>query len=68
MMLKLQIPNHWWDFLVFCLFGDCTHSDGGSQARGQIRGTAASLHHSHSNAGSKPHLPPTPQLTATVDP
>ena len=41
---------------------------GGSQARGQIRDTAASLHHSHSNAGSKPHLRPTPQLTATWDP
>jgi len=27
---------------------------GGSQARGPIRATAASLHHSHSNTGSKP--------------
>ena len=26
---------------------------GGSQARGQIRGTAAGLHHSHSNARSE---------------
>ena len=29
---------------------------------------AASLHHRHSNAGSKPHLPPTPQLMAMLDP
>ena len=29
-------------------------ADGGSQARGPIRATAASLHHSHSNAGSRP--------------
>ena len=41
---------------------------GGSQARGQIGATAAGLHHSHSNLGSKPHLGPTPQLMATVDP
>ena len=26
--------------------------------------TAAGLHHNHSNAGSKPHLQPTPQLMA----
>ena len=40
---------------------------GGSQARGQIRAVAAGLRHSHSNAGSKPRLRPTPQLTATPD-
>ena len=33
-----------------------------SLARGQIGAVAASLHHSHSNAGSEPHLQPTPQL------
>ena len=41
---------------------------GGSQARGQIGGIAASLHHSHSNTRSEPHLLLTPQLTATLDP
>ena len=41
---------------------------GGSQARGQIGATAAGLYHSHSNSGSELHLPPTPQLTATLDP
>ena len=41
---------------------------GDSQARGLIRATAAGLHHSHSNARSKPCLRPTPQCTATPDP
>ena len=41
---------------------------GGSQARGLIRAAAAGLHHSHSNAGSEPHLQPRPQLMATPDP
>ena len=35
---------------------------------GQIGATAASLCHSHSNTGSEPHLRPTPQLRATLDP
>ena len=39
-----------------------------SQARGQIRATAASLHQSQYNTGFEPHLQPTPQLTATPDP
>ena len=41
---------------------------GSSQARGQIRATAARLCHSHSNAESEPHLQATPQLMATLDP
>ena len=41
---------------------------GGSQARGLIGTTAASLHHRHSHARSEPHLQPTPQPTATLDP
>ena len=41
---------------------------GGYQARGQIQTTAASLHHSHSNARSEPCLWPTSQLTAMPDP
>ena len=39
-----------------------------SQARGRMGAAAASLHHSHSNKGSKPGLQPTPQLTAMPDP
>ena len=40
---------------------------GSSQARGWIRAVAASLHHSHRNAGSELHLQPTPQLMAIPD-
>ena len=38
-----------------------------SQARCQIRDTAAGLRCSHSNTGSKPHLWPTSQLMAMLD-
>ena len=41
---------------------------GGSLARGLIGAVATSLRQSHSNAGSKPHLQPTPQLMAMLDP
>ena len=41
---------------------------GNSQARGRIRATAAGLHHSQSNTGSKLHLGPILQLMATPDP
>ena len=41
---------------------------GGSQARGPVGAVAASLHHSHSNAGSEAHLGLTPQLMAMPDP
>ena len=60
--------------LVFCFLGFFCFSRaapaayGGSQARGLIGATAADLHHSYSNAGSKPSLQPIPQLTATPDP
>ena len=39
-----------------------------SQASRRIRATAASHSHSHSHARSEPHLQPTPQLPATLDP
>ena len=41
---------------------------GSSQARGRIGAAAASLPHSHINVGSEPHLCPTPQLMAVLDP
>ena len=53
-------------FLSFCLFRASTVACGGFQARGQIGAIAASLY--HSNAGFKPCLQPTPQLTAMPDP
>ena len=53
--------------LLFLLFRAGPMPYGSSQARGQIRATAAGLHHSHSNEESEPHWQPTPQLTATLD-
>ena len=50
------------------LFRATPAAHGGSQARGQIGAIASGLHHSHSNAGSKPHLQLTPWLTAMLDP
>ena len=52
----------------FCLFRVAPMAYGGSQARHQIGAVATGPHHSQSNARSKPHLQPTPQLTATLDP
>ena len=51
-------------FFFFCLFRASHSAYGGSQARDQIRATAASLYHSHSNIGSEPYLQTTPQLKA----
>ena len=60
---------HLWVFCChFFLFRAAPSAYGGSQASGRIRAAAAGLQHSHSNAGSKPHLQPTPQLTAMPDP
>ena len=59
---------------VFCFFGFFVFSRatptayGGSQARGQIGTTVASLCHSHSNTRSESHLQPIPQLMAKPDP
>ena len=55
-------------FIFFFLFMATSAAYGGSQARGPVGATAASLYHSHSNARSKPHLRTTPQLMATLDP
>ena len=52
---------------LFSLFMAAPAAYGGSQARGRIRVVASGLRQSHS-AGSEPHLQPTPQLTATLDP
>ena len=44
----------------FCLFRAASATCGGSQSKGLIGAVAASLCHSHSNAGSEPRLLPTP--------
>ena len=51
-----------------CLFRTAPATYGSSQARGQIRTVAASLHHSHGNSGSETCRQPTPQITAMPDP
>ena len=66
-------------FLVFCLFvcflllifRAALEAYRSSQARGQIGAAATGLHHSHSNVGSKLHLPPyhhSPQQHGTLNP
>ena len=71
---KKKTPVEWNlmfpDFLFFfflLLFRAMPAEYGGSQARGPVRATVASLWHSHSNARSKLCLQPTPQLTAVLD-
>ena len=54
-------------FFAFFFFRATPMAYGGSKTRGRTRAAASSLHHSHSNVGSKPHLLPTPQLMATLD-
>ena len=39
-----------------CIFKAAHAAYGGSQARGRVGAAAASLHHSHSHAGSRPCL------------
>ena len=53
---------------MFLLFRATLMAYGGSQARGRIGATVASLRHSHSKSGSESCLPPTPQLTVMLDP
>ena len=58
-------------FLFFGLFAFSRAAPaayGGSQARGPIGAIVTGLHHSHSNAGSKRCLQPTPQFMAMLDP
>ena len=43
-------------FFFFLSFRAAPVACGGSQARGRIGATAASLQHSHSNVRSEPHL------------
>ena len=63
----LQLLHFFLSFF-FCLFWAALTAYGGSQVRGSIGAAATGLGHSHSNTGSEPHLQPTPQLMATLDP
>ena len=57
-----------WSHFLFLFFRDIPSAYEPSQARGWIRAAAAGLGHSYGNTRSEPHLWPTPQLTATLDP
>ena len=52
----------------FLLFRATPMAYGISQARVQIEAVVTGQHPSHSNVGSEPHLQPTPQVVASVDP
>ena len=52
---------------LFLVFRATPVTYGSSLARGQVGAIPAGLHHSHTNEGSKPHVRPTPQLTAMPD-
>ena len=54
-------------FFFFGFFRAALVVYGRSQAKERIGAAAANLRHSHSNAGSQPHLRPTPQLMAMPD-
>ena len=56
-------------FFFFCLFrANQWYTEDSSLVGGGIRAVAAGLRRSHSNARSEPHLRPTLQLSATLDP
>ena len=55
-------------FFLLLLFTATLVAYRSSQARGGIGAAAACLHHSHSHTRSEPHLRPTPQLMAMLDP
>ena len=63
-----SLRKGWFLFCFVCLFRASLVPYGSSHVRGRVRAAAPSLRHSHSNARSKPHLWPIPQLTATLDP
>ena len=55
-------------YFIFCLFRAVPVAYGGSQAKGQIGAVDVGLYHSHSNGRFEPHLWPTPQFMAMLDP
>ena len=55
-------------FLSLLFFRATPAAYGSCQARGGMGAAGVSLHHSYSNAKSKPNLQPTLQLMAMLDP
>ena len=66
-MVGILSPFLFHCFCLLLLFIATDAPCGRSQVRGQSRAAAAGLHRSPSNTGSRPHLQPTSQLTATWD-
>ena len=64
----LMLTNTYIGFFFLFFFRATPTTYGRSQARLLTKATAAGLHHSHRNMGSTPHLRPTPQLMARLDP
>ena len=52
----------------FFFFGAVPTAYWGSQGRSRFRAVSTCLYHIHSNIRFEPHLQPTPQLMATLDP
>ena len=55
-------------FVCFCFLGPHLRHMEIPRLGVELKLQLPSLHHSHSNTGSKPYLQPTPQLMATLDP
>ena len=68
LVLYLLFYSKQQSFFFFLMFRAAPVTYGSSQARDQIRATAATLHHSHNKMGSELHLLHMPQLTAMPDP
>ena len=64
---KGKKPSFSQEIYLFIYLAATPLAYGGSQARSQIGAIAAGLCLRHIHTGSKPHLRPTPQLTATPD-
>ena len=68
----MPVQGRWWKeaYILLNVFflRAAPEAYGHSQARGPFGAVAAGLRHSHSNAGSEPHLRPIPQFAATLDP
>ena len=64
--IYIYIVLNYFPFL-FSFFRATPVAYGSSQVRGQVRAAIASLHHSHSNTGSKLRLGRMPELAAMLD-
>ena len=66
--LRLSGPVSFFFFCLFAISRAAPVACAVSQARGLMGAVAVGVHHSHSIVGSKLHLWPSPQITATPDP